>query len=430
MVSRAVTATPASRAAAAPASVRAALLAAFPFPLPQGSQVFVAEQARALARAGYNVTLLCYGDGAVQQGGGTDADALRCAGVDVVRAARWLSRAPLRAGPSWRKPLADAALLGRWLSVARAARRDEAAGRGARFDVVLAHNAEAALVALAARRRTGVPVVYVAHTLLGVELSSYPPAGARRLADGLGARLDAAIARRADAIVALSSAAASRLGTHARGPVALVPPGLVAEPAPAAREVARACAGHALTPGCFVLYAGNLDAYQEVGALAAVARRIAPVPLVVATHDRARAAPPPLRVARVASAAEARLLTHGAAVCVLTRRRVGGFPIKLLNYLEAARAVVARADVAEGLVHQESGWLIAPDEPDDALADGVARLLGDPGLAARLGAGGRRRLEQRHGWDALARATLDLVSRAVRRPAPQAVPTALTEPAA
>jgi hypothetical protein len=30
----------------------------------------------------------------------------------------------------------------------------------------------------------------------------------------------------------------------------------------------------------------------------------------------------------------------------------------------------------------------------------------------------------------IARATLDLVSRAVRRPAPQAVPTALTEPAA
>jgi len=384
---------------------RVALLAAFPFPLPQGSQVFVAEQACALARAGCAVTLLCYGAGAPGPGEGEETErALAESGVTVVRASPALSRAPLRAGPSWWKPAADAALLARWLRLAR----------GARFEVALAHNAEAALIGIATRRMTGVPVVYVAHTLLGVELSAYAPRVAGRVADALGDRLDTRIARRADGVICLSAAAFERLGAHARGPVALVPPGLAPASSPAEREVGRACAAHGLAPGRFVLYAGNLDAYQELDALAAAARRIAPVPLVVATHDGVRTAPAPLQVVRVADAPEARLLTHGAAVCALARRRVGGFPVKLLNYLEAARPVVARADVAEGLVHGSSAWLVPAEAPEAALGDAIVRLLGDPQLAARLGAAGRRVLDERHGWDALARATLGLAARAVR----------------
>jgi len=399
--------------ACAAAVTRVALLAAFPFPLPQGSQVFVAEQARALARAGCAVTLLCYGAGAREQGGlerSLEASdrALAASGVRVVRAKTSLSRAPLRAGPSWRKPVADAALLARWLAVAREGVPER------RFDVVFAHNAEAALVGIAARRAAHVPVVYVAHTLLGVELSAYAPPAARALANRLGAGLDALLARGADGVIGLSRAAAETLGRHARGPVALVPPGLDPTAAPAADAVAHACAVHGLAPGRFVLYAGNLDRYQDLDELAVAARRIAPVPLVVATHDRVRAAPAPLRVARVARADEARLLTHAAAACVLARRRIGGFPVKLLNYLEAARAVVARSDVAEGLVHGRSAWLVPADAPAAALADALAHVLADPALAARLGAAGRAQLEARHGWSALARETLALAAR-VRR---------------
>jgi hypothetical protein len=71
------------------------------------------------------------------------------------------------------------------------------------FEAVLAHNAEAALVALAARRLTGVPVVYVAHTILRYELSAYgPPQWARGL-DRVGESIDRGIASRADAVVTL-----------------------------------------------------------------------------------------------------------------------------------------------------------------------------------------------------------------------------------
>jgi glycosyltransferase involved in cell wall biosynthesis len=99
---------------------------------------------------------------------------------------------------------------------------------------------------------------------------------------------------------------------------------------------------------------------------------------------------------------------------VLPRRRPGGFPIKLLNYMEAARPIVAHREVAFGLEHGVSAWLLAPDAGPDALAAALRALAADPALAARLGAGARANLAARHMWPALARRTLELVAEASR----------------
>ena len=47
--------------------MRLALVGAFAFPLPQGSQLFVRDQAQALAAAGADVTLFCYGHGSGEE---------------------------------------------------------------------------------------------------------------------------------------------------------------------------------------------------------------------------------------------------------------------------------------------------------------------------------------------------------------------------
>ncbi len=159
--------------------MRCAVLAALPFPLPQGSQVYVAGQAQALARAGADVTLLCYGHGLRGDGEDDGSNMLRtveAAGVTLAPAPAGLSRTRLASGPSLRKPLADAALLAKLL----------AEHRRRRFDAVLAHNVEACAVALMARAATGLPVVYVAHTLFGEELSTYLPRWLARSASELG----------------------------------------------------------------------------------------------------------------------------------------------------------------------------------------------------------------------------------------------------
>ena len=375
---------------------RVALLAAFPFPLAQGSQIFVAEQAAALAAAGADVTLFCYGGGE----GGTAAQGHAPENVSIVRAPLWLSSTPLRAGPSARKPLADTALLATWVRAA-------AEWRPA---AVMAHNAEAALVAIATRLRTRVPVIYVAHTLLRHELSAYGPPWLASLADAVGAALDAGIARGADAAIALSAEAATALRRHARGPVFLLPPGLDPAAPPADAAIAAVCAAHGVTRERYALYAGNLDGYQDLDLLAEAARRLPHVPCLVATHDPRRSAPPPLRTVRVSSAGETRALTYGCAVAILARRRPGGFPVKLLNYMEAARPIVAYARIAEGLEHGVSAELLSDGAGPAELAHAVERVLADPVRAAALGRAARARLDGQHAWPRIAEETLSLIT--------------------
>jgi glycosyltransferase involved in cell wall biosynthesis len=375
-------------------SRRLALLAAFPFPLPQGSQVYVAQQARALALAGADVTLLCYGRGAPDAG---EIAALQRAGVRLRCAPSALSRTPLAAGPSLRKPLADAALLGTLLK----------AQRRQRFDAVLAHHVEAACVGFAARSLGGAPVIYVAHTLLAHELPSYAPPRLAKVARRFGRALDRFVARRADASITLSSAAETALRAHGAGPVTRIRPGLDAATPPSAAAVALACARVGLVPGRFTAYAGNLDAYQDLALLAAAAPGEAPV--VALTHDPLRSTPPGLRRVHVRDAAQARTLLFGAAAAVVPRRIVGGFPIKLLNYMEAERAIVAFADVAEGFTHDVDAWLLPREAGAAALRAALGTLLARTALSQRLGAAARGLLAARFRPEESAARTLALI---------------------
>jgi glycosyltransferase involved in cell wall biosynthesis len=318
----------------------------------------------------------------------------------------------MRSGPQWSKPAADAALTAAYL----------AEHRRKPFDLALAHNAEAAAIALAARPLTGVPVLYVVHTILRWELSAYAPARWKSALDRAGALVDRNIARRADGILALCEDAAEHLAPYSRGPLQVLPPGLDPSPPPSREEMSHACERLRLEPGRFILYAGNLDGYQDLDLLAEAAAELdrqppdgdsESCPVVMATHDARGAGPwlsrsPRLRCAEVRDFAEMRALTFAAAVLVLTRRRRGGFPVKLLNYMEAGRPIVAFERVASGFEHARNAWLLEQDAGARQLADALRELLADPAHAQALGRGARRHLEERHAWPALARQTLEL----------------------
>lgn len=377
---------------------RLALLAAFPFPLPQGSQVYVAEQARALARASADVTLLCYGHGLRDDVMMRD---LSDAGVHIRTGPAPLSRTPLRAGPHPRKLGADAALLGTLL----------AEQRRSRFDAILAHNAEAACIALAARALGTPRVVYVAHTLLESELRSYASVRAVRTAralDRFGHGLDRFLAARADAVIALTAAAAAALAPFAPGRVAHVRPALDPAPPPHPDSVDAACRRHGLVRGAFAVYAGNLDAYQDLALLADASTRLGKDEVVIVTHDPRRRPPPGPRVVRAGSAREARDLLFGAALAVVPRRSLGGFPIKLLNYAEAQLAIVAFEGIADGFTHERDAWLLPLSAGAAELASAIRTLRRDGALAARLGAAARRLLDARFSWKAAIPATLSV----------------------
>lgn len=391
-----------------------AVLGAFPFPHVQGSQVYARDQVRALHDAGARPTLICYGRGQAT-GPGASGEAGLPAGVEILRTPSWLGPGSLRAGPQLGKPLADLALA--WCLVR--------AHRERRFRAVLAHNAEAALAALAARAWTRIPVVYVAHTLLAHELSAYGPAPWRSRLDGIGGRIDRVVARSADGILALSQEAADELAPWCPGPTAVVPPGLAPAPLPDARARVGVCERHALEPGRFVLYTGNLDAYQELDLLAEAAHALAPTPVVVATHDAdALARPVPgLCAVVVRDWQEVRALCAAAGALVATRRRPGGFPIKLLQYMESGRPIAAFAGAAPGLRDGVEAVLLPSDAGARELADAVRGLLDDPARSLALGRAARARLSSHHDPAALAERTLALVEKARRARAARAFDT-------
>jgi glycosyltransferase involved in cell wall biosynthesis len=323
-------------------------------------------------------------------------------------------------GPQWGKPIADLALLSTWRRRARIERR---AGRP--FDFVLAHNAEAAWVALATRAETRVPVVYVAHTILGYELSAYLPERLGTGARGLGIRIDSLLARRADGIIALCEEARRKLEPQAREPVAMLPPGGDPGPGPSAASIAESCRKYALIPGAYTLYSGNRDRYQELDLLRLAASRLpesAP-PIVVASHagesgkPGAAAEASGLCFVHVENFEEMQQLIYGAHCLVMARRRRGGFPIKLLNYMAAARPIVAFEGVAVALENERSGLLLEAGAGGAGIAGALARLNDDPDLASRLGAEARRILETEYAWKEIAARTCDyLGSLRVARP--------------
>jgi glycosyltransferase involved in cell wall biosynthesis len=70
-------------------------------------------------------------------------------------------------------------------------------------------------------------------------------------------------------------------------------------------------------------------------------------------------------------------------------------PVIILEAMAMARPVVATdvAGVSEVVEHEVTGLLVPPDNPH-LLAQAVLKLMNDPGLAAHMGAAGRRRVER------------------------------------
>jgi glycosyltransferase involved in cell wall biosynthesis len=81
-------------------------------------------------------------------------------------------------------------------------------------------------------------------------------------------------------------------------------------------------------------------------------------------------------------------------------------PLKLFEYMAAGAAIVASdlPAIRDVLRDGENALLVAPGDPA-ALAAGLSRALGDPALAARLGACARRDAG-RYTWTRRARAAL------------------------
>jgi len=87
-----------------------------------------------------------------------------------------------------------------------------------------------------------------------------------------------------------------------------------------------------------------------------------------------------------------------ADVALCPRREWSGFPMKLLNYMAAGKAVVVSAGSAKAVRHRVNGLVVA-DGSARGYAEAIVTLLRAPDMRAALGRAARRTVEDEYGWD-------------------------------
>ena len=394
------------------ARLHVAVVAACPFPEPRGTPVRVLRLSEATARLGHRVSVLTY-----HLGSGEDPPLL-----DVHRIPNVASYSKRGPGPSVGKFLKLDPMLQR---LVRRFFQDED------VDVVHAHHYEGLLVASSAARGLDIPIVYDAHTLLSSELPEYRFPVPKPLLKGIGSYLDRRIPARADHVVAVTDAIRSKLIALGlpEDRVTVTSQGVEDEffvPNAGAPPVASAPAGTAVAnPGAargngdfapdrnLVVFAGNLAAYQGIEALleafAVVRKRRPDTRLrILSSSDFApyQALAERLKIRdaidlEAVDLAELPRALGRAAVTVNPRTECDGIPIKLLNYMAAARPIVS-FEGSFPVRGAEPLAMLVPDGDAEAFGNAIVALLEDPAGASRLGDAGRRYAERHHRWGAIA----------------------------
>jgi glycosyltransferase involved in cell wall biosynthesis len=255
-----------------------------------------------------------------------------------------------------------------------------------RPDLIHAHNPAMAMVtALAARRGATWPAL--------VTLHGVPPADDRRTARVLRwARLP---------VIACGGGVAAVLEENGVQPLATISNGV--SPPPSAADRAALMAELGLAPGLhLVMAAGRLVPQKRHDVAVAAAALLPGTAWVIAGEGPLRQALEPQveelglrsRVRLIGARLDARALL-GAAEVVVQPSDWEGLPLVALEAMRAGRPVVAAASrgLRELIRDGVDGLLVPPGQPR-ALADAVARLLGDTSLARRLGEAAASRVER------------------------------------
>jgi glycosyltransferase involved in cell wall biosynthesis len=379
--------------------LRIAIVSASPFPCNHGTPAGLLETALALQRQGHQVHVVTYpfGDGEAPPG------------VHIVRTPALGFRKRIVVGPTWDKPLLDLLVTFVLIRLILAEK----------IDVVHGSNYEGALIGFVARLVTGRPLVYHAVNTMTDELPSYGFIRPRFLARWLATALDYFVPRTANLVIAISSDLTQQLEALgiSRDRIRTIPLGIDLAPFdveadPGFRERKRI--GEAPT----VIYTGLLDAFQRIDYLLRAMRIVvdsvpdAQLLLVVnvateADIERCRAL-----TAQLGLEDHVKLFLNTpfrevpgfleiSDVAVVSRPECPGFPIKLLNYMAAAKPIVVFEGSAKGLENGHDA-ILAEDHDFRALAAGIVQLLADRELAARLGEKARLRVETHYAWPAIA----------------------------
>lgn len=361
------------------------LLAPHPFYQARGTPIAVRTVLEFLSERGDTVDVLTYAEG-------SEVSIPNCT---VHRIPRVPGLQGIRPGFSVKKVLSDILMVGSCLRLVRRTR----------YDLIHAVE-ESAFIAAAMRALTGVPYVYDMDSSLAEQLvDAYPPL---RFAFSALRRMEAVAIRRSSGVLAVCAALEDVALAHAPGQLVgrVEDTTLLTGPKPAGGN------GRGLPPsdGPMAMYVGNLESYQGIDLLLEGFRhtlsRVPQAKLVIVggrdaeiAHYRDRAerlgidgsvvfaGPRPIGMLPE--------LLRQADVLVSPRLKGLNTPMKIYSYLDSGSAVLAtRLRTHTQVLDDGMAYLVEP-EPH-ALGHGLAELMADPELRARLASTAKAYVQREH----------------------------------
>lgn len=361
------------------------LLAPHPFYQARGTPIAVRTVLEFLSERGDTVDVLTYAEG-------SEVSIPNCT---VHRIPRVPGLQGIRPGFSVKKVLSDVLMVGSCLRLVRRTR----------YDLIHAVE-ESAFIAAAMRALTGVPYVYDMDSSLAEQLvDAYPPL---RFAFSALRRMEAVAIRRSSGVLAVCAALEDVALAHAPGQLVgrVEDTTLLTGPKPAGGN------GRGLPPsdGPMAMYVGNLESYQGIDLLLEGFRhtlsRVPQAKLVIVggrdaeiAHYRGRAerlgidgsvvfaGPRPIGMLPD--------LLRQADVLVSPRLKGLNTPMKIYSYLDSGSAVLAtRLRTHTQVLDDGMAYLVEP-EPH-ALGHGLAELMADPELRARLASTAKAYVQREH----------------------------------
>jgi glycosyltransferase involved in cell wall biosynthesis len=374
------------------------MIASCPFPANYGSPGGIREMAETLVTLGHEIHVVTYPFG----------ENLTVKGVKIWRCWTWTKKVRIYSGPSLEKLLLDFFLL---IELCRIVSREN-------LQVIHAHNYEGALIGFIAKILTGRPLLYNATNLMSDELPLYEFLRPAFLAKWLAQFLDFLIPRIPDGFIAITrelEAALLRRGVPSDR-VVFVPYGInlemfrSADPEPL-RERYR------IGERPLVMYAGINSPIQRLDYLLRAFRLVrTEIPdallmmLSPLTNDqhlaKNRNFADELGLESSVIWVQGHELTHLphylalASVTAISRPDMPGQPIKLMNYMAAAKPIVCFTGAAKGVRHLHDAF-VAQDHDWEDLAQGILTLLKDRELAQRLASNARQTVEREFDWRVL-----------------------------
>lgn len=381
--------------------LRILMVAASPFPANHGGAASIREMSDVLVRLGHEVHVICY---PVQEDIPIGDITVHRVHIPFMRPGK------VKVGPAWEKFLYNPLMILKLIAIILRYR----------IDVIHAHNYEGAMIGWAGKILTGRPMLYNAVNTMADELPSYNFIKPRALAVWLGRVLDYWVPRMGNLLTVVSDALRDFLIEQGIKPdrIVTLPAGVHLDMFDGG-DGARMRERHALGDAPLVMYTGALEAFQRIDyLLAAMKDVVAAVPsaklLIVggaynpAQADKYQAMAESLGIAahvmfaHSVPLAELADYLNAADVAVVPRPDCPGHPVKLLNYMAAARPIVSFEGGAKGLRHMHNGCL-AKDHDSAELAHWIVFLLQNRDIANTLGQRARATIDGNFDWLTLGR---------------------------